>query len=155
MVSAKFNIEGDATDWLRIRVQEELFAHGLDGNVLVGDENTLVVIVEGDKAKIKRLYTDMQEFLPANTTLTELNFSLNKPTRSARIHEDRLYVGREDIIEYLKEIDRKTTKIDQKLNKIISLLEEADIKKPQEEEEEAEVGITEETTSVFAAMFGD
>ena len=55
MVSAKFHITGSANNWLRIRVQEELFAHGLEGNVLAADDSTLAVVLEGDKSKIKRL----------------------------------------------------------------------------------------------------
>ncbi len=163
MVSAKFHIVGSTNDWLRVRLQEELYAHGLDGGVLVADQNTMAVVIEGDKSKIKRLYTDIQEFLPAETQVTEVVFSLTKPTRSGRIHvaeEGRLPLTRDEIIQYLTEIDRKTSKIDQKLNKIIAMLETANANTANgetktEEPSDKDPEVSDEATNVFARMFGE
>jgi hypothetical protein len=158
MVSAKFHIRGDVGDWMRVRVQEELYSHGLEGNIMSADEHTLVVVVEGDKAKIKRLYTDLMHFMPAETGLTEIVFSLTKPTRAVRIKgsEEKPQEGMPDNEDYLREIERKMTQIDLKLNKIISMLECNAISQDKNQETDSDTTqVSEETTNVFATVFGE
>ncbi len=165
MVSAKFHIIGQSGDWLRIRAQEEIHAHGLEGSVLVADENTLAVVVEGDKAKVKRLYTDLVEVCPEGVGLSELTFSLQKQTRRTRILDPARYTNDETtnyLLEYLREIEKKTTRIDQKLDRIISMLEGGKTirrwqKTDQDKEESFEkkdMEVDDDASSGFAAMFG-
>jgi hypothetical protein len=157
MVSAKFHITGSVGDWLRIRLQEELYSHGVEGSVLTADEKTLMIIVEGENARIKRLYSDIKGFLPTEVHVGDIIFNLTKPTRTARIRGEDIparLVPQES--EYLREIERKLTQIDLKLKRIISMLERGDNNiKPTHDAGEITKEVSEETANVFAQMFGD
>lgn len=169
MVSAKFHIIGEQGPWLRIRVQEEIISHGLEGSAINADEKTLAVIIEGDKSRIKRLYSDITEVCPNGMQSTDLIFSLQKPTRKQRILDAEI-PSKDRIMEYLREIEKKTTRMDQKLNKIIYALETCEIKpkpsqnirKEKDENpkikggfENKELEVKEEAATGFAALFGD
>ncbi len=162
MVSSKFHIVGEISQWLRVRVQEEIYAHGLDGSVISADQNTLAVIIDGDKSKIKRLHTDMSQVLPDTTYLTELEFSLQKPVRGARIKEPSTPAFGQTgdyILQYLKELDKRTVRIEQAVARMEALLADGRVAFAQEEDddeppEDDVPDVTEEAASGFVAMFG-
>jgi hypothetical protein len=164
-VSAKFHVIGDDSKWLRIRLQEEIYAHGVEGSILSAGEKTLAVVADGDKARIKRLYTDVREFLPETMESTELAFSLGKPTRHLRM---RAPTGRLDsegfdiMFQYLREIEKAVTRIDQKVNSVLAYLEGeagAQVFKPRrgggDAFEEKDIDVEDDAVGGFAAMFGD
>ena len=160
MVSAKFHIAGEDSEWFRIRVLEEVHAHGLEGNVILAGEKSLAVVVEGEKSRVKRFYTDIQEFCPEHTELTELVFSLQKLPRGMRMKgtaEKGLDV--EYIMQLLKEIERTTMRLDQKVNTLIAMHEgyagAEVIRQSEESFEEKEMDVEDDAVGGFAAMFGD
>ena len=164
MVSAKFHIIGEDSEWLRIRLQEEIHAHGVEGNVILAGEKTLVVVVDGDKSRIKRLHTDVGEFLPGGIEPTELIFSLEKPPRHLRMTKPE---GRVDnpaldyILQYLREIEKTVTRIDQKVGTLIAVHEGyagSEVVKPAAAAgtfEGKDMEVEEEAAGGFAAMFGE
>lgn len=156
MVSAKFHLLGEAGEWFRIRVQEEVYAHGLEGSVLLAAENTLAVIVEGDKSKIKRLHTDMGEVCPENVVCTDLIFSIHRPAGGSglmalgTIPEDKTV---DYIFQLLKELDKRTARIEQKLNRLTAQIEGGAAVTPPTTTTDA--ASQETATTGFAAMFGN
>jgi len=164
MVDARFLIVGDDSQWLRIRLQEEIIAHGLEGNVLPAGGKTYAVVVSGDKSKVKRLYSDLDQFLPEGVQAAELAISPKKMPRGVRIRGALANIqaagDKDATLEYLKEIEKTMTRLEQKMNKVIALLEEGDIKprtrEAEDEEtfEESNMEVDEEATGGFAAMFG-
>jgi hypothetical protein len=159
MVSAKFNIVGEDGDWFRIRAQEEIYHHGLEGDVLSTGEKTLVVIVDGDKSVIKTFHSEMKKLCPEGVACTGLIFSLQRPIAGLRIkHPGKLYGEQtlEFVLETLKEMERRITRIDQNVAKLIAMQEGGwRPRKVDDQEEPPQMEVKEEATSGFASMFGD
>jgi hypothetical protein len=158
MVSAKFNIVGEDSDWFRIRAQEEIYHHGLEGDVLSTGEKSLVVIVEGDKSVVKTFHSDMKKLCPNGVTCTGLIFSLQRPIAGLRVkHPGKLYGEQtlDYVLEVLREMERRMTRIDQNVSRLIAMQVGGWRPKPKAEEELPEMEVKEEATSGFASMFGD
>jgi hypothetical protein len=166
-VSAKFHVIGEGSEWFRVRVMEEVYSHGLEGSVLLAGEKTLVVVVEGDKSRIKRLYSDLSEFCPKGVECTDLVFSLQKSSevRIIRPGEHADHQTLDYILQYLKEIEKATQRIDQKINALTAILEGtagAEILSRSrrrmitgETAGEKDMEVEEEATSGFASMFSE
>ena len=158
MVSAKFTLIGEDGDWFRIRAQEEIYHHGLEGDVLSTGEKSLVVIVDGDKSVIKTF--DMKKLCPGGVTCTGLIFSIQKPIAGLRIkHPGKLYGEQtlDYVLEVLREMERRITRIDQNVARLIAMQEGG--WRPRESkavvEEPPQMEVEEEAASGFANMFGD
>jgi|GEM_PF-3055845 len=117
MPAAKFHIIGNTDLWYRVRVLEEVNAHGLEGTVTVVDENKLAVIVDGDSRKINRLYTDLQASSPSEVVFAGLIYgdTATRKTAEALSSEKSFSL----IIELLKEIEKNTRSISQKLSAVL------------------------------------
>ena len=153
---------------MRIRLSEEIIAHGLEGTVLVADPNTLAIIVEGEKPRIKIFHSDISSFIPDTIEVTQLYYSMARATRKSRIKKPEKSCM-DNTIEYLlqnlSEIERKVTRMDQKISKLISLVEggasiDSYTKDPDSEGEDMDdkdppMEINSEATNGFAAMFGN
>ncbi|MBD3389162.1 MAG: hypothetical protein GF416_08715 [Candidatus Altiarchaeales archaeon] len=166
MVSGKFHVKGDDRDWIRIRLQEEIISHGLEGNVLKASENNIVVVVEGDKSRIKRLYTDVTEFMPDEVEVVDLTIRPSKKPRRIRmrgVSPGRAPERIDYIQQYLQEIEKTTQRLDQKMNTILAILEgvggseilQRSSLEDREGFEDGEMDVEEDATGGFAAMFGD
>lgn len=162
MVSARFNITGEDSEWMRVRLSEEIHAHGLDGSVMKADDGTLVVVIEGDNSKIKRFYTDVAEFTPEGVEVHDIIYSLQRRPRRVRMREPPRKVEDETLdymLQYMREIEKTTQRLDQKLNTVIAHLEgyagSEFIQKSEETFEEQDMEVEEEASTGFAAMFGD
>ncbi|MFH1055091.1 MAG: hypothetical protein V1744_03230 [Candidatus Altiarchaeota archaeon] len=156
MVSAKFHIVGEDGEWFRVRVQEEIYAHGLEGSVLLAATRTLVVVVEGDKSRIKRLHSDMVEVCPNGITCTGLVFSIQRPQREFRIGQYGSHGSvptLEYIMQILSEMERSMIRVNQKLDRLIALREGGSSGGVVSERKDTAIG--EDATSGFASMFGD
>jgi len=156
MVSAKFHIIGEDSDWFRVRTQEEIYHHGLEGDVLRADDKNLVVIVEGDKSVIKRFASDMSEACPEGVLCTEVVFGIQRPVKGLTgVHHFRAGVeNHEYVIEILKELERRITRIDQNVAKLMALYDgkpRTQDTEPKTEEPET----PQDATEGFAAMFGN
>jgi hypothetical protein len=156
MVSAKFNVAGEDGEWFRVRIQEEIYAHGLEGNVLSTGEKTLVVVLEGDKSVIKRMHSDMREVSPRGVQCTELIFSLDHHRIPPKTGYHLRGSGRDDqLLQVLAELERKITRIDQNLQRLIAMHEgKTGTLKNEEPPEEPKMDVGGEATSGFANMFG-
>ncbi len=163
MVSAKFHLIGEDSEWFRIRLQEEIHAHGVEGTVLSAGGKTLAIVLEGDKSRIKRMHTDVADFLPEGVERSDLRFSVQ--TRHMRIAQPgRTEEGRlEYILQYLKEIEKAVQRIDQKVNTLIAqhegyggaeILSRSSLR-GEEGFEYQNMEVDEDASSGFAAMFGD
>lgn len=160
MVSSKFHIVGQTGEWVRIRVQEEIFSHGLEGSVLQADPETLAVIVSGDKSRIKRLHTDMQALMPDGAHLTDLEFNLQRPVRNQRIKEpEKQPFGQtgDYILQYLKQIEKRTIRIEQHIKRIEKSLTAkipGEIVFEGEDDEPPQDDVGDDAKDGFAMMFG-
>ena len=150
MVCAKFHIVGEDGEWFRIRVQEEVQHHGLEGSVVLAEAKTLAVIVEGDGLKIRKFYGDVVELCPKGILCSKL--SLGAAGQAAPRDQTLEYV-----MEILKEIERKMTRMDQKLNRLVALQEGRQTSDPAVEGEKSQDtrGGSDEVTAGFASMFGE
>jgi hypothetical protein len=159
MVSAKFNIVGEDSDWFRIRAQEEIYHHGLEGDVLSAGEKTLVVIVEGEKSVIKTFHGDMKQLCPQGVACTGLIFSIQRPIAGLRVkHPGKLYGEQtlDYVLEVLREMERRMTRIDQNIARLMAMQEGGGRQRPKDDVgEPPQMEVKEEATSGFASMFGD
>jgi hypothetical protein len=156
MVSAKFHIVGEEGEWFRVRVQEEIYAHGLEGNVLFAGDRTIVVVVDGDKGVIKRFHSDVKEICVQGIGCGELSFSIDEHVRHARFgqsHPEAADRGQEYVIHVLAELERKITRIDQSLARLVAM-HEGTLETKRQEPPKPEGEIKDEATSGFASMFG-
>ena len=154
MVSAKFNIVGEDGEWFRVRVQEEIHHHGLEGSVLHAASKTLVVVVEGDKGVIKRFHTDVLDICPSPIRSGDLTFSIERPVKGLRgIRDDRY--GRDptinQILDILAEMERKITRMDQNIQKLAAARQA----RPEEPPLEKQTDIGDEAASAFSSIFGN
>jgi hypothetical protein len=159
VVSAKFNLIGDDSDWFRVRAQEEIYHHGLEGDVLSTGEKSLVVIVEGDKSVIKTFHGDMKKLCPNGVTCTGLIFSIQRPIAGLRVkHPGKLYGEQtlDYVLEILREMERRMTRLDQNVARLIAMNEgRMPPNRDDKLEEPPHMEVKEEATSGFASMFGD
>ena len=163
MASAKFIVVGETGMWARVRIQEEINAQGLDGTVVDAGDGSLGVFVAGDRMKIQSLYKDLSEKLPEDVQPTNLIYGEFKRPRvpdAPATSEDAF----KTLIELLREIEKNTRKMNQKLDRLTegrqtSLLESeseggpsrslwysSEGKRKDEDEETA--------TDAFSKMFG-
>jgi len=151
MVSAKFHVTGEDGDWFRIRLQEEIHAHGLEGSVLRAAAKNLVVVVEGERGKIKLMHEDVAAMCPKKARCAEIVFEKVKRARKTASYSP------EQIIHVLMELERKMTRIDQNMAKILALLEGGWRPKTDDGNAapEPKMDVKEEAASGFASMFGD
>ncbi|MFH0861554.1 MAG: acylphosphatase [Candidatus Altiarchaeota archaeon] len=151
MVSAKFHVIGEDGDWFRIRLQEEIHVHGLEGSVLRAAAKNLVVVVEGERSKIKRMYEDVAAMCPKKARCADITFEKAKRAAKAAVYSP------EQMTHALLELERKMTRIDQNIAKILANLEGG--WRPSTEdrglETEPKMEVEEEAASGFASMFGD
>jgi ribosomal protein L24 len=154
LVCAKFQVLGDTSNWLRIRLQEEIFAHGIEGNVLQADPRTFAVIVEGQRDRVKMLHADIIKILPENLRITEILYSMEKSTRNKRIKKPQEYPP--DSTQYLialaREMERNMIRMDQKMNKILDLLQSGHKQTGNHETPDTDIG--DDAASGFFNMFG-
>jgi len=118
MASAKFVVVGETDMWARVRIQEEINSHGLDGTVIDAEGGKLGVFVSGDRMKIQSLYNDLSEKLPDETQPTNLIYGEFKRPRVPDVQassEDAF----KTLIELLREIEKNTRKMNQKLDRLI------------------------------------
>jgi|WetSurMetagenome_2_1015567.scaffolds.fasta_scaffold99824_3 hypothetical protein len=158
MVSAKFSVAGEDGEWFRVRLQEEIHVHGLEGNVLLADRKTLVIVVEGDKSVIKRFHSDVMELCPKGIACGQLAFSIDHPHHGQKNRPDRY--GRDptisQLLDILAEMERRLARIDQNVAKLMAA-------RPQNTQEPAtqppeggqEMIVKDEAASAFSSMFGD
>jgi hypothetical protein len=103
MPTARFYIIGDASPWLRTRVQEEINHLGLNGTTTAAGRTTTAVYIEGIQEKIIELRENLRRHGPEHLLYTRIEY------------------GEEQQMEELKpEDDVKTTlkKIEERLNEI-------------------------------------
>jgi hypothetical protein len=147
---------GEDGDWFRIRLQEEVYHHGLEGDVLKAADRAFVVVLEGDKSVIKRMHSDVREMCPTGIQCTELIFSIPHGRKSAAIRRPGHVGEQEYMLDVLSELERKITRIDQNVNRILALLEGgARPANPNEEAAAPAMEVREEAASGFASMFGN
>lgn len=141
MVTAKFHIIGDSSPWYRLRVQEEITSQGLEGSVVEADNSKLAVVIEGERSKIMELYKNLEESSPGGVMLADISFRRN---------EDKA-TDTGEIVELLREIERNTRRINQKLDVLVKKMQPV-AEETSEERQESSEAVAE---SSFAAMFGD
>jgi hypothetical protein len=158
MVSAKFHIDGEDGDWFRVRIQEEIYAHGLEGDVLRAADKILVVILEGHEHTIRRMHEDMIALCPKGIICSELIIANHKTDLRAKSSNGSEGIGQEHMLQLMMEMERRITRIDQKLSRLIAFYEAqekpadfqiqtADKNKKQTDEQTASDG--------FSSMFGE
>jgi len=151
MVSAKFHVVGEDGEWFRIRVQEEIHAHSLEGSVILAAEKMIAVVVEGERGRIESFHTDVIALCPKGIKCTSVTFGSHWPLKPSQQEQTLDY-----IMQLLKEIERKTTRIDQKLTRLIALQEAKGVSADEVKESEPPASdIGSEATSSFSSMFGD
>jgi acylphosphatase len=148
MVSAKFHVIGDDGDWFRVRLQEEIYAHGLEGSVLKAAEKNLAVVVEGDSAVVKRMHGDVVDLCPKKVRCTDIVFDKHRPQKKARTYTNQ------ELSHAIMELERKMTRMDQNVAKILALLE-GGWRPNQTSQEEPRMDVKEEAADGFASMFGN
>ncbi|MFH0860986.1 MAG: hypothetical protein V1921_07280 [Candidatus Altiarchaeota archaeon] len=157
MVTARFYVLGDESSWLRARVQEEIHTHNLEGNVIGAGHGRLAVIIEGERKRILELYENLQQATPEDFAMTDITFS--EYAASDRTARDLMFTNSmETLIELLREIEKNTRRINQKIDKVLrqkgggaddtcSTYESADTGYSD--------GSSEEAADSFASMFGN
>ena len=165
MTSAKFLVVGETGLWTRTRIQEEITAHGLDGTVVDAGEHKLGVFVSGNRQRIQKLYNDLAKNLPADVQPTNLiygEFKRPAATGAPASSADAF----QTLIELLREIEKNTRKMNQKLDKLIAGRQAALYETSGPEETTKEWGWTSDSkkddddegggtaTGAFAQMFG-
>ncbi len=154
MVSAKFNIAGEDGEWFRLRLQEEIHHHGLEGSVLHAASKALVVVVEGDKAAVKRFHADVLDICPSPIRCGDLTFSVEGPLRGLKAVGDGRRAGEptmSQILDILAEMERKITRMDQNIQKLAAARQGRREETP--EEKPSEIG--DEAASAFSSIFGN
>jgi hypothetical protein len=151
MVTAKFHIVGENSAWLKTRAQEEIQSAGLEGSVVNAGKNTLAVIVEGEKKKIHTMYKNLVESSPSEAQYTDLEFGVYRDLNISV--ETDLAKNIQIMIELLKEIEKNTRRINQKIDGITNQ-QRGDYPSWLDSEEKDEEA-AEEAVGGFASMFGD
>lgn len=161
MPYAKFHVIGDTGAWIRLRLQEEIHASGVEGTVMEAAENILAIVVEGEEKNIQKLYLNLKESTPGDYQFTELETSREKPSRK---NEPDLAKSIGEMLELLREIEKNTRRMNQKIDAALAAgpgetegawdsedfetgFEKPDAQEQEEQEEAAESG--------FANLFGD
>jgi len=172
MATAKFHIVGNSSMWFRTRVQDEIHASGLEGSALDAGDKNIAVIIEGEKQIIEELYDRLRGSAPDEVGFTAISFGdYAASTKTAR--NLMITNSMETILELLKEIEKNTRKINQKIDRALVASGEGEYtpayeteeETPEEEtmeetpeeaaaEEETKEEKQEEATSAFADMFG-
>jgi hypothetical protein len=155
MVSAKFHIVGEDGDWFRVRAQEEVYAHGLEGDVLKAAEKILVVIVEGDEHAIRRMHADMLALCPQGIRCSDLIVSQHKIDRSQAGGKQVQEHSQEYVLQLLKEMERRITRIDQNVSRLIALYEGGSRPAAPQTTSLEDKKKDEAATDGFSAMFGE
>ena len=162
MVSAKFHITGEGGDWFRVRVQEEVYAHGLDGNVLAAECKTLVVVVEGTQERIERLHEDIIRICPDGVKCSGVKYDIGGTVTGLmglREQDMRSEGSAEHILEVLKQLERRMARLELKVGLLLKLFEDGIVpeRKPPADgggdTESMDVGS--DAVSGFSSLFGD
>ncbi|MBM3309794.1 MAG: hypothetical protein FJY77_06000 [Candidatus Altiarchaeales archaeon] len=106
MTTARFYIIGDASPWIRTRVQEELNHLQLSGTTIAAGRKTIAVTVEGDKEKIIELKDNLRRHGPEHLLYTRIEYA-EETTLEEFKPEDDLKATLKKIQEQLNEINIK------------------------------------------------
>jgi len=145
MKCAKFHLIGEDSAWYKIRVQKEIEAHGLSGNVLDAAEGKLVVVVEGKEEGINQLYAALKEASPENVVFTLVEYG--KPPKEKQSKEEERW---NEVVELLREIERTMRRINRKLDGLPEAQRTETVEEPAAGEEDKPG----QAESAFAFMFG-
>jgi acylphosphatase len=141
---------GEASHWIRVRLQEEIHAHGLEGNVAQADDKTIVVVVEGDVRRVRGLYEDLREALPDDIEFSGLEVSKSKTPLKAVEDPSK------HILDLLQRLEQRVIKIENRVNTILARLESGYTAEASGGYDAGGTGgTTEESASAFASLFGD
>lgn len=156
MATARFYIIGDSNAWLRVRVTEEINARGLEGSVVEADDGRLTVIVEGKTKSISELHANLCDAVPDETTLTKIELSKASQSRSTDMAGSDSV---ETIITLLREIEKNTRRINQKIDAALMQKpasdDDEDYGRSNDDEDYEHNTSSEDAESSFASMFGD
>jgi len=162
MVSAKFHITGEGGDWFRVRVQEEVYAHGLEGNVLAAERKTLAVVVEGSQERIERLHEDIIGICPDGVKCSGVRYDINRSVTGLiglREQDKSSEDSAEHIIEVLKQLERRMARLELKMGLLLTLCEGgamASSKPPRDGGDDVEgMDVGSDAVSGFSSLFGD
>ncbi|GEM_PF-1456940 len=145
MKCAKFHLIGEDSDWYKIRVQKEIEAHGLAGNVLDSGEGKLVIVVEGEEAKINSMYNTLKEASPSNVVFSLVEYGRIKKEKT---REEEKW---DEVTELLREIEKTMRRVNNKLDGLQGVVVNSD---EQMEDEPIVSEGEEEAENAFAFMFG-
>ncbi|MDD5111185.1 MAG: hypothetical protein PHG85_01410, partial [Candidatus Altiarchaeota archaeon] len=111
MPAAKFHIIGDASPWLRTRVQEEINHLGLSGTTIAAGSKTTAVLADGDREKIVELRENLRRQCPEHLLYTRIEYG--EEQQSEELKPD------DDITTILRIIQRRHDEINIKLDAIV------------------------------------
>lgn len=152
MKSAKFHLIGEDSDWYKLRVQKEIEAHGLSGNVLDAGAGKLVVVAEGDEKKINKLYTALKDASPSNVVFSLVEYG-RLPDKAKSSEEEKW----NQVIELLREVEKTLRRVNQKLdspNSYSPIPETVSSSVDEVEDERSKDEKDEDAENAFAFMFG-
>lgn len=106
MHAARFYIIGDASPWLRTRIQEEINHLGLNGTTTTAGRKTIAVSIEGDREKIIELKENLRRHGPEHLLYTRIEYGEEQPLEELR-PEDDIKTTLQKIEKQLNEINIK------------------------------------------------
>lgn len=151
MVSAKFHAIGVGDPWIRRRITEEIHSLGLEGAVLDAGQNTLAVVVDGDKEKILLLKNRITKATPKHIQYTNPEFgAFEAPKTEMKFTQEDL----RRLYELLAELEKNTRKINLKLDQLLiqkpSFTQTTEVEADDKPKEDAQ-----DAASGFFSMFDD
>jgi acylphosphatase len=162
MVSAKFHIRGEGGDWFRIRIQEEVYAHGLEGNVLSAEDTTIVVVVEGERERIQKFQEDVIKICPHDARCSGIKYDVRRGASGliGLMAADAPRDGSaEHVLALLQQLERRMMRLEMKMNQILTLFDggaQMKPKPPAQGDDVAEsMDVPQEAVSGFSSLFGD
>ncbi|MFH1788220.1 MAG: hypothetical protein ABH834_02420 [Candidatus Altiarchaeota archaeon] len=147
MKSAKFHLIGEDSDWYKLRVQKEIEAQGLSGNVLDAGAGKLVVVAEGDEKHINRLYAALKDASPSQVVFSLVEYG-RLPEKTRTSEEEKW----DQIIELLREVEKTLRRVNQKLDSQVPVASQ-----PSDdyvEDDRTDDDRREDAEDAFAFMFG-
>lgn len=106
MPTARFYVIGDASPWMRTRIQEEVNHLGLEGTTATAGRNTIAVSAEGEREKIIELRENLRRHGPEHLLYTRVEYGEEQAVEELKPEDDVKAILRK-IEERLNEINIK------------------------------------------------
>jgi len=110
-------VKGRASPWIKNWMNEEIAAHSLEGSALDAGQDILAIVVEGQSGDINRLYEKLRKTSPMELQYTSIEFG-TYDVKKQQAKKSEIDLGM--IYELLKEIEKNTRRINQKIDRALA-----------------------------------